>query len=59
MRSIYILTLLLVVPVILWIGYHFVVGFIQGFKEGWRRQLTYKRRNIWRLWKREYFDRRL
>jgi hypothetical protein len=59
MKSIYILTWLLVALVVFWLGYHFVVGFVQGFKEGWRRKLTYKRWNVWRLWRREYFDRDL
>jgi uncharacterized BrkB/YihY/UPF0761 family membrane protein len=58
MRFKYVLTLL-VLAVALWLGYNFVVGFIQGFKEGWHRQLSYKRRKVWRLWKREYFDRNL
>ena len=47
----YILTLLLLIPVALWIVYDFVIGFIQGFREGMQRPRWRKLKGAWRLCK--------
>ena len=39
----------LLAPVVLWIAYHFIVGFIHGFKEGWHRPRWRKLKWVWRL----------
>ena len=45
---IYVWTFLLA-PVVLWIAYNFVVGFVQGFKQGWQRPRWRGLKFAWRL----------
>ena len=43
------LWILLATPVVGFISYHFVVGFIHGFREGWQRRRWRKLKWVWQL----------
>ncbi len=45
----YVLTLLLVIPVALWIAYNFLIGFKKGWREGMERMRWRKLKGVWRL----------
>jgi hypothetical protein len=43
------LWILLAAPFVGFVAYHFIVGFVQGFKEGWQHQRWRKLKGAWRL----------
>ena len=45
----YVLLSLLVIPVVLWIGYNFMIGSIKGWREGMDQMRWRKLKYVWRL----------
>ena len=45
----YVLLSLLLIPVVIWIAYNFVIGFIRGFRKGMERPRWRKLKHVWRL----------